>query len=137
MSIVSVTIHNAKNMEAICKRLKLSKPLVIFDLETTGLVLSMDKIIEVAYIKIMPNGRILKDNLFLNPEMEISKEASEVHGITDADVANMPTFRDKAKEMWDVFNDCYYGGFNVVNFDLPMLKREFIRWVWILNILVM
>lgn len=111
----------------IIQLLKLDKPLVIFDLETTGLVMTMDKIIEVAYIKIFPNGRMMKDDMFLNPEMEISKEATEIHGITDEDVASMPTFRDKAKDLWEVFNGCYFGGFNVVNFDLPMLKREFIR----------
>lgn len=107
--------------------LKLDKPLVIFDLETTGLILTMDKIIEIAYIKIFPNGRVMKDDIFINPEMEISKESTEIHGITNDDVAQMPPFRGKAKELFDVFAGSYYGGFNVINFDLPMLKREFIR----------
>lgn len=107
--------------------LKLKKPLVVFDLETTGLILSIDKIIEIAYVKYMPNGRTIKDDIFLNPEMSISKESSEVHGITDDDVAGMPTFREKAKDLWDIFQNSYYGGFNVIGFDLPMLKREFLR----------
>lgn len=111
----------------INKFLKLDKPLVIFDLETTGLVLSMDKIIEIAYIKYLPNGRVIKDDIFLNPEMPISRESTEVHGITNDDVADKPTFKEKAQEFWDIFQNSYYGGFNIINFDLPMLKREFIR----------
>lgn len=111
----------------INKLIKLEKPLVVFDIESTGLILSVDKIVEIAYIKYLPNGRTIKDDIFLNPEMNISLESSAIHGITNEDVASMPTFRDKAKELWDVFQDSHYGGFNIIQFDLPMLKREFLR----------
>jgi DNA polymerase-3 subunit epsilon len=107
--------------------LKLDKPLVLFDIESTGLSLSYDRIVELAYIKIQPNGRDVKKSIYLNPEMSIPPEASEIHGITDERVKNEPTFREKANELWDVFIDCYYGGFNVINYDLPMLRREFLR----------
>lgn len=107
--------------------MKLDKPLVVFDLETTGLALAYDRIIELAFVKIMPNGRVLEKDLFFNPEIDIPSEVTAIHGLTDADVAGKPLFREQAQEVWDVFNDCYYSGFNVANFDLPMLRREFMR----------
>lgn len=107
--------------------IKLDKPLVIFDLETTGLSTSLDRIVEIAYLKIAPDGEISKGDIFLNPEISIPKEASEVHGITNEQVENEPTFKDKARELFEVFSGCDYGGFNIVSFDLPMLKREFMR----------
>jgi len=116
-----------ENKNKIPQLIKLKKPLVIFDLETTGLALNMDKIIEIAFSKIKPSGHIQSDDIFLNPEMKISEEAAAVHGIADEDVADKPTFREKAQELWDIFNDCYYGGFNIINFDLPILRREFLR----------
>lgn len=106
---------------------KLDKPLVIFDLETTGLALAYDRIIELAFVKIMPNGRVMEKDMFFNPEIEIPSEVTAIHGIKQEDVAEKPLFRDQVQEIWDIFNDCYYGGFNVVNFDLPMLRREFLR----------
>jgi len=111
----------------ISKLLKLDKPLVIFDIETTGLSLSADKIVELAYIKIWPNGMTKTEDIYLNPEIKISLEAQAVHGIKNRDVKNWPKFRNKAQELWDVFNNCYYSGFNIINFDLPLLRREFIR----------
>ncbi len=114
-------------IEQINKLIKLEKPLVLFDIETTGLALSMDKIVELAYIKIMPEGRVFKGDIFINPEMKISEEAVAVHGITQEFLANKPTFKAKAQEFWDIFNGCNYGGYNVIGFDLPLLRREFIR----------
>lgn len=111
----------------IAKLIKLDKPLVIFDLETTGLSIFVDKIVEIAYLKIMPNGVVFKGDFLINPEIKIPEESSEIHGIKDNDVIGAPTFKQKAAEIWDVFNNCYYGGFNVVHFDLPILRREFIR----------
>jgi DNA polymerase-3 subunit epsilon len=111
----------------IPKLISLDKPLVVFDLETTGLSISMDRIIEIAYMKIMPNGMVFKGDIFLNPEMSITKEAIEVHGITDEQVKNKPTFREKAQEFWEIFNSCDFSGFNVIGFDLPLLRREFLR----------
>lgn len=111
----------------IIEYLKLDKPLVVFDLETTGLAISIDRIIEIAYLKIMPNGVTFKGEMLLNPEMEIPSEATAIHGISNDDVKGKPTFKEKAQEVWEIFNDCAYGGFNVINFDLPMLRREFLR----------
>jgi DNA polymerase-3 subunit epsilon len=118
---------SGENKLDINSYLKLDRPLIIFDLETTGLILSMNKIIELVYIKIMNDGRIVKEDLFFNPEMEISEESIAVHGITNEKVKDYPLFREKARELWELFNNCYYGGFNVVDFDLPMLKRAFLR----------
>lgn len=106
---------------------KLDKPLVIFDLETTGLALAYDRIIELAFVKIMPNGRVLEKDLFFNPEIDIPSEVTAIHGLTNTDLDDKPLFRNQVQEVWDIFNDCYYGGFNVANFDLPMLRREFLR----------
>ena len=111
----------------IVKLLKLDKPLVIFDIESTGLNLHSDKIVELAYIKIWPNSKTKKDDMLINPEMKIGREAIAVHGIRNRYIKDKPVFRDKAQEIWDVFNDSYYSGFNIMNFDLPLLRREFIR----------
>ncbi|MDD4271335.1 MAG: 3'-5' exonuclease [Patescibacteria group bacterium] len=107
--------------------ISLDKPLVIFDLETTGLAVNLDRIVEIAYLKIMPDGEILKGDWLLNPEMKIPAEAFAIHGISDEKVKDAPTFKDKAEELFNIFNDCYFSGFNVLSFDLPMLKREFLR----------
>lgn len=114
-------------MSKIHELIPLDKPLVVFDLETTGLSLSMDRIIELAYVKIFPDGRVKKADIFINPEMEISEESSAVHGIKNEDVADKPAFKDLAQEIWAVFQDSHYSGFNIVNFDLPILRREFLR----------
>jgi len=111
----------------IVKLLKLDKPLVIFDLEATGLNLHSDKIVELAYIKVWPNSRTKEDDMLINPEMKIGREAIAIHGIRNRYIKDKPAFRDKAQEIWDVFNDSYYAGFNIINFDLPLLRREFIR----------
>ncbi|MDA3840544.1 MAG: 3'-5' exonuclease [Patescibacteria group bacterium] len=120
-------MYDASKYKPIFDQLKLDKPIIIFDLETTGLIMTMDRIIEIAYIKIFPNGKVVKEDIYLNPEMKISEESMAVHGITDEQVADKPTFKDKAQEFWDIFANSYYGGFNVIGFDLPLLKREFVR----------
>lgn len=114
-------------LKKIIKLLKLDKPLVVFEIETTGLAVSEDKIIELAYIKIWPDGRIKKEEMILNPEMPISPESSTVHGLSDQDVEDKPTFREVSQELWEIFNNCYYSGFNIINFDLLILRREFMR----------
>lgn len=113
-------------IKTITELIYLDKPLVVFDLETTGLSVNLDRIVEIAYLKIWPDGRILKGDLLLNPEMAIPAEALAVHGISDAKVKDQPIFKDKASELWEIFNDSYYSGFNVMSFDLPLLKREFL-----------
>ena len=79
--------------------LKLQNPLIFFDLETTGVNASKDRIVEISYIKLMPNGTEVEKTLRINPEMHIPEEATAVHGITDADVADKPHFKDIAKEL--------------------------------------
>jgi len=111
----------------LVKLLNLNKPLVIFDIETTGLVIYKDKIVEIAYIKIWQDGRVKKDEIIFNPQIPITREATAIHDLSKKDVQGKPTFRQKAQELWDVFNNCYYSGFNIMNFDLPILRREFIR----------
>jgi len=120
-------MYDASKYKPIFDQLKLDKPIIIFDLETTGLIMTMDRIVELAYIKIFPNGKVVKEDIYLNPEMKISEESKAIHGITDEQVADKPTFKDKAQEFWDIFANCYYSGFNVISFDLPLLKREFVR----------
>ena len=108
--------------------LKLDKPLVIFDLEATGPVFSKDKIVELAYIKISPGKKIaISEEMIINPETEIAPEASQIHGITEEEVKGKPTFRQMAQKIWDIFNKSYYAGYSITNFDLPLLKREFLR----------
>ena len=113
--------------EKIKKYLNLDKPVIIFDCETTGMAISSDKIINIAYIKIFKEGLIKKDDIMFNPEMRIEQEATSIHGIRNKHVKDMPAFKEKARELWDIFNGCYYSGFNVANFDLLILRREFIR----------
>lgn len=120
-----LTISN--KYKKIFKLLKLDKALVVFDVETTGLSLSTDKIVELAYVKIGVNGLVTKNSMLFDPEIKISPEATAFHEIKQSDVEGMPKFRDKAHELWDIFCDSYYSGFNIVNFDLPMLRREFLR----------
>jgi len=117
----------SRGKNGINKLLSLERPLVFFDLETTGLSLSKDRIVEIAYIRIEPDGLEKTGDFFFNPGIEVSEESFAIHGIGNDFLKDKPLFREKAQELWDVFNNTCYGGFNVLNFDLPMLKREFIR----------
>lgn len=107
--------------------LKLQNPLIFFDLETTGVNASKDRIVEISYIKLMPNGTEVEKTLRINPEMHIPEEATAVHGIMDADVADKPRFKDIAKELARVFEGCDIAGFNSNRFDVPLLAEEFLR----------
>ncbi|MCK4540502.1 3'-5' exonuclease [Candidatus Parcubacteria bacterium] len=113
--------------DRISEYLNLDKPIIIFDCETTGRAISSDKIINIAYIKIFKRGHIKKDDIMFNPEMRIEAEATAIHGIKNKHVKDKPVFKEKAQELWDIFNSCYYSGFNIANFDLLILRREFIR----------
>jgi DNA polymerase-3 subunit epsilon len=117
----------AEKLKKIVKLLKLDKPLVVFDMETTGLSLSEDRIVELAYIKVMPNGRYASGHFLFNPEMEIPEESVIFHGLTNAKVEGKPTFKQLAQEVKGIFENSYYGGFNIMSFGLPFLRREFIR----------
>ncbi len=105
--------------------LKLDRPLVIFDLETTGLSTGSDRIIEIAYEKIMPSGEIIAESYRINPGRPIPVEAARINGISDEDVADKPSFMKLSYELWSVFEGVDVGGFNVLGFDLPFLRGEF------------
>ena len=107
--------------------LNLKKPLVFFDLETTGVNVTHDRIIEISYIKVYPNGKEEEKTLRLNPEMPIPAEATAIHHITDDDVRDKPTFKDVAKDLDKVFEGCDIAGFNSNKFDIPLLVEEFLR----------
>ena len=107
--------------------LKLKKPIIFFDLETTGLNITQDRIIEMSIIKVMPNGQEIERTFRFNPEMPIPAESTAVHGITDEDVANCRTFKMVAKELAQSFVGCDIAGFNSSRFDIPMLDQEFQR----------
>lgn len=106
---------------------KLDRPIVFFDLETTGLSLANDRIVELAIVKVSPNGDVLERERRYNPEMPIPPEAAVIHGITDADVAGEHPFRRRAKAVADMMMGCDLGGFNIRRFDLPVLMAEFKR----------
>lgn len=108
-------------------KLNLKNPLVFFDLETTGTNINTDRIVEICYLKVHPNGNEEAKTMRINPEMHIPEEASAVHGIYDADVAQCPTFKQVA---WQVARDiegCDLAGFNSNRFDVPVLVEEFLR----------
>jgi DNA polymerase-3 subunit epsilon len=105
----------------------LERPIVFLDLETTGLRISMDRIIELALIRFGTNGDVLERVRRFNPEMPIPKEATAVHGITDEDVANEPPFVARARSLFELLDPCDLAGFNLRRFDLPMLLSEFRR----------
>jgi len=108
-------------------RLQLQRPLVFFDLETTGINLNYDRIVEMSIVKIFPDGNREVKTRRLNPEMPIPTAASEIHGIYDADVANEPTFKAVSRNLFGYLLDCDLGGYNIGKFDVPMLVNEFRR----------
>lgn len=107
--------------------LNLVKPIIFFDLETTGTDFSKDRIVEICYIKVYPDGREVEYTKRINPEMHIPEGASAVHGIYDADVKDCPTFKEVAREIANEFEGSDVAGFNSNRFDLPMLAEEFLR----------
>lgn len=107
--------------------LNLKKPIIFFDLETTGTNITHDRIVEISVIKIMPNGEEREYTKRINPEMPIPAEATAVHHITDADVADAPTFKQLASQLAKGFEGCDIAGFNSNRFDVPMLAEEFAR----------
>lgn len=108
-------------------KLNISRPLIIFDLETTGLDLVKDRIIQLSLIKVMPDGEEIRRNYLVNPGCPIPKEVSQLTGITDEDVASAPTFKQLSKEVSQIFNGSDIAGFNSNHFDVPLLAEEFLR----------
>lgn len=107
--------------------LNLANCIVFFDLETTGVNISKDRIVEISVLKVHPNGKEEQRTIRVNPEMPIPKEASEVHGIYDEDVKECPTFKEIAKELARFMEGCDLGGYNSNRFDVPLLAEEFLR----------
>jgi DNA polymerase III subunit epsilon len=105
--------------------LKLDRPVIIFDLETTGLTPGEDRIVEIAYEKILPSGEIQASVARINPGMPIPEDSRRIHGISDEEVKDSPSFAKLAYELWSVFDGADVGGFNVLGFDLPFLRGEF------------
>lgn len=108
-------------------KLNLTNPIVFFDLETTGINITRDRIVEICYIKVFPNGNEESKTMRINPEMHIPEESSLIHGIYDKDVADCPTFKQVAKELAKALEGCDLAGFNSNHFDIPMLIEEMLR----------
>jgi DNA polymerase-3 subunit epsilon len=108
-------------------KLNLTKPLVVFDLETTGLDIVKDRVIQLSYIKAFPDGSEQRENLLINPERPLLPEITKLTGITDADLNDKPTFKDLAPRLAAAFRGCDFAGFNSNHFDVPMLAEEFLR----------
>ena len=107
--------------------LHLTRPLVFFDIESTGLTIGKDKIVEICMLKVMPDNSSITKTLRINPEMHIPEEISELHGIYDKDVADKPTFKELAVEIRDFIKGCDLAGYNMQKFDVPLLAEEFLR----------
>ena len=108
-------------------KLNLQKPLVIFDLETTGLDLVKDRVIQISYIKVFPNGKEERGNHLLNPEKPIPEMVEELTGIKNEDVKDKPTFKQMAQQLNQVFSGSDIAGYNSNHFDVPLLAEEFLR----------
>lgn len=111
-------------------RLNLTKPLIVFDLETTGLDLVKDRIIQISYIKVKPNdkeGEEERKSIFVNPEKPIPEEVQKLTGITDDMVKEAQPFKQIAKNLAETFSGCDFAGYNSNHFDVPMLAEEFLR----------
>ncbi|MDY7395194.1 exonuclease domain-containing protein [Aureibaculum sp. 2210JD6-5] len=107
--------------------LKLNKPIVFFDLETTGINIAKDRIVEISILKVYPNGNKESKTWLVNPEIEIPAEVVAIHGITNEKVVTEPTFAELAKEINQLIEGCDLAGFNSNRFDIPLLAEEFLR----------
>ena len=107
--------------------LKLNRPIVFFDLETTGVNIVNDRIVEISILKVFPNGNKESRTWLINPTIKIPKETTAIHGITDEKVANEPTFKEIHKDILEIIKNCDLGGYNSDKFDIPLLAEEFLR----------
>ena len=107
--------------------LKLTKPICFFDLETTGINVAKDRIVEISILKIFPNGNKESKTWLVNPEMTIPPEVVAVHGISNEKVANEPTFKQLSREIYKMIKDSDLGGYNSDRFDIPLLAEEMLR----------
>lgn len=108
-------------------QLNLTKPICFFDLETTGINISKDRVVEISILKVYPNGNKESRTWLVNPEMTIPQEVIEIHGISNEKVANEPTFKELAKDIYNMIKDSDLGGFNSNRFDIPLLAEELLR----------
>ena len=108
-------------------KLNLKNPIIFFDLETTGINIAQDRIVEISYLKVDQNGNETSKTMRINPEMPIPEQSTEIHGISDDDVKDSPTFNEVAKSLARDFEGCDLGGYNSVRFDIPLLAEEFLR----------
>lgn len=108
-------------------KLNLTKPLVVFDLETTGLDLAKARIIQISYIKVYPDGSEERENKLINPEEPIPPFITQLTGVTDEDVKDKPTFKELAAQLAEKFTGCDFAGFNSNGYDIPLLAEEFLR----------
>jgi len=108
-------------------RLNLKNPLVFFDLETTGINIVNDRIVEISYLKVFPNGDEESKTRRINPGIPIPAESTAIHGISDEDVKDCPTFKEVAKSLATQIEGCDLAGFNSNRFDIPLLAEEFLR----------
>lgn len=108
-------------------RLNLRNPIIFFDLETTGINIAADRIVEISFLKVDLNGNESSKTYRVNPQMPIPENASAIHGITDEDVKDAPTFNEVAKILAKEFEGCDLAGYNSVKFDIPLLAEEFLR----------
>lgn len=107
--------------------LKLNRPICFFDLETTGVDVAKDRIVEISIFKVYPNGNKESKTWLVNPEMKIPFQSSQVHGITDEKVANEPTFKELSGQVYNMIKDSDLAGFNSDRFDIPLLAEELLR----------
>ena len=107
--------------------LKLSRPICFFDLETTGIDVARDRIVEISIFKVYPNGTKESKTWLVNPTMHIPPQSTAVHGISDEKVANEPTFKEIATQVHNMIKDSDFAGFNSDRFDIPLLAEELLR----------
>ena len=107
--------------------LKLKRPIVFFDLETTGVNIASDRIVEIAILKIFPNGNKESKSWLVNPTIPIPIETTKIHGITDGKVEKEPTFEQLSNEILELINNSDLAGYNSNKFDIPILAEEFLR----------
>tara|TARA_R110002096_G_scaffold74101_1_gene175543 strand:+ start:80274 stop:81041 length:768 start_codon:yes stop_codon:yes gene_type:complete len=107
--------------------LKLNKPICFFDIESTGLSVVNDRIVEISILKVFPNGNKESKTWLVNPGMPIPKEVTAIHGIDDAKVANEPSFKELSHQVYEMIKDADLGGYNSNKFDIPLLAEELLR----------
>lgn len=108
-------------------RLNLRNPLIFFDLETTGINIAVDRIVEISYLKILLSGEEISKTILINPGIPIPAETTQIHGITDEDVKDAPKFEEIAQSLANEFEGCDFAGYNLNKFDIPLLAEEFLR----------